>query len=325
LTKEEAMTLFSALGARRPLRRASLALLVGFATLMPPAWSWAADDSSCGRVFLVNTENELLRLRRSAQLFEAFSERFGGGKQVQVRSRAFVGGLADGETLIGIDFRPSSGVLYGVGRVGGATLGQLYTIDLASGFATPVGARAIPLNGVAFGVDFNPVPDLLRIVSDAGQNIRIRPADGTVAGTDTNLAYPALGDPNAGRMPRVVAVAYTNPDGDPQTNTVLHDLDVNRAADPDRDGDVLDIQVPPNGGVLNTVGNLGVDADDLTAFDIGPDNEALAAIRPAGTSSSRLYFVDLPSGRATDLGRIGKGELVSGLAIQLGPQCASSR
>ena len=51
--------------------------------------------------------------------------------------------------------------------------------------------------------------------------------------TDTNLAYPALGDPNSVRTPRVVAVAYTNPDADLKTNTVLHDLDVDRAADVD--------------------------------------------------------------------------------------------
>jgi hypothetical protein len=98
----------------------------------------------------------------------------------------------------------------------------------------------------------------------------------------------------------------TNPDSDPQTNTVLHDIDVNRAADADRDSDVLAIQVPPNGGVLNTVGALGVDADDLVAFDIGPDNEALAAIRPLGSPVSRLYFIDLPSGNAIDLGQIGR-------------------
>ena len=66
----------------------------------------------------------------------------------------------------------------------------------------------------------------------------------------------------------------------------LHDIDVNRAADADRDSDVLAIQVPPNGGVLNTVGSLGIDADDLVAFDIGPDNEALAAILRVGSASS---------------------------------------
>jgi Domain of unknown function (DUF4394) len=309
-------------------RRSAFALgvaFLGLVTLVQPAAAWAT-DSGCGRVYLATTQNELLRLHTSAEIFEIAAEFFGGrGAPAIVRERKFIAGLADGETLIGIDFRPATGILYGVGRIGAAGNGQLYTIDVRTGRATAVGGRTIPLAGVAFGVDFNPVPDLIRIVSDTGLNMRIRPADGTVAGTDTSLAYPAMGDPNAGRMPRVVAVAYTNPDTDPQTNTVLHDLDVNRAADADRDGDVLDIQVPPNGGVLNTVGNLGVDADDLTAFDIGPDNEALAAIRPVGSPFSRLYFVDLPSGRAVDLGRIGKGELVVGLAIQLGPQCSTAR
>lgn len=72
----------------------------------------------------------------------------------------------------------------------------------------------------------------------------------------TRTSFAAAGDPNSTRTPRVVAVAYTNPDTSLQTNTVLHDLDVNRAADadPTRIGDVLAVQVPPNGGVLNTVG-----------------------------------------------------------------------
>jgi hypothetical protein len=295
--------------------------LIGLTTLVQPASSWAT-ESPCGRVFLVNTQNELLRLRRTAQLFDLAGELgLRQPRQVDVRSRVAIGGLASGEALIGIDFQPSTGVLYGVGRIGTSMTGQLYTIDVTTGFATPVGPRAVPLAGVAFGFDFNPVPDLIRIVSDTGQNVRIRPADGTVAGTDTALAYPALGDPNATRIARVVAVAYTNPDTDLATNTVLHDLDVNRAADADRDADVLAIQVPPNGGVLNTVGSLGVDADDFTAFDIGPDNEALAAMRPGGSPWSRLYFIDLPSGQVVDLGRIGKDEAVTGLAIQLGPQC----
>ena len=316
------MNQFLCRGAAGRLSRVSVtAALLGLAALAHPAWSWAT-DSECGRVYLANTQNELLRLRRTAEIFEAIAEFSGGrNRSVAVRDRTFISGLADGETLVGIDFRPATGMLYGVGRIGGSGAGQLYTIDPKSASATAVGARTIPLLGTAFGVDFNPVPDLLRIVSDAGQNIRVRPADGIVAGTDTNVAYPAMGDPNATRLARVVAVAYTNPDGDAQTNTVLHDIDVNRAADADRDGDVLAIQVPPNGGVLNTVGNLGIDADDLVAFDIGPDNEALAAILRVGSASSQLYFIDLPSGNAVDLGPIGKGELIVGLAIQLGPQC----
>jgi hypothetical protein len=317
------MNPFQSRGAGWRLSRLTVAAaFFSLATLLHPASSWATNDSGCGRVYVVNTQNELLRLRSSAEIFEAIAEFLGGNRRsVSVRDRAFISGLADGETLVGIDFRPATGVLYGVGRVGGSDAGQLYTIDLKSGFATPVGMRAVPLLGTAFGVDFNPVSDLLRIVSDAGQNIRVQPTDGTVAGVDTNVAYPAAGDPNATRLTRVAAVAYTNPDGDPQTNTILHDIDVNRAADADRDSDVLAIQVPPNGGVLNTVGALGVDADDLVAFDIGPDNEALAAIRPLGSTASRLYFIDLPSGNAIDVGQIGRGELIVGLAIQLGPQC----
>jgi hypothetical protein len=317
-------------GARGRFKLGTLLMaLVGLSTFSVPSWSEAINDQ-CGRVYLVNADNELLGLQRSAQILalEGATER-DRNRRLDIRARKPITGLADGEFLVGVDFRPSNGLLYGVGKIGGdpMALGQLYTIDVDSGAATAVGMRLIPLNDNAFGVDFNPVPDLLRIVSDLGQNIRIRPADGTVAGTDTGLAYAAAGDPNSTRTPRVVAVAYTNPDTDLQTNTVLHDLDVNRAADadPGRVGDVLAIQVPPNGGVLNTVGRLGIDADDLAAFDIGPDNEALAAILLDGSEASRLYFVDLASGDATNLGRIGKGEQAVGLAIQLGPACAASR
>jgi hypothetical protein len=294
--------------------------LIGLALAGLPASAWA--DTACGQVYLVNAQNELMRLKLSAQRLARFAALGGSVNTLLIRERTPIAGLASGEALIGIDFRPATGDLYGVGRIGADAVGQLYTLDLASAQATPVGSRTIPLAGTAFGVDFNPVPDLLRLASDAGQNIRVRPADGTVAGTDTPLAYPAAGDPNASRTARVVAVAYTNPDTDPQTNTVLHDVDANRAADADRDGDALAIQVPPNAGVLNTVGTLGLDADDLTALDIGPNNEALAALRPSGGAASRLYVVDLPSGAAIDVGRIGRGEEIAGLAIQVGPVCA---
>jgi hypothetical protein len=41
---------------------------------------------------------------------------------------------------------------------------------------------------------------------------------------------------------------------------------------------------------------------------------------------SRLYFIDLPSGDATDLGQIGvAGKQIVGLAIQRGPVCARTQ
>lgn len=102
---------------------------------MQPAASWAT-DSGCGRVYLATTQNELLRLQKTAEIFEVAAEFFGGrGAPAVVRERKFIAGLADGETLIGIDFRPATGVLSGVGRIGGAGNGQPYTIDLKSGRA----------------------------------------------------------------------------------------------------------------------------------------------------------------------------------------------
>jgi hypothetical protein len=293
--------------------------------LVPVLWpKTAAAQGTCGRVHLVNTQNELLLLARTADYYESLSRRPVSTPRAIVRTRQAISGLAAGEVLVGIDFRPSTGVLYGIGRIGSDASGQLYTVDVASGAATAVGMRAVPLSGAAFGVDFNPVPDLIRLVSDAGQNVRIVPANGTVAGgaPDTNLTYPAMGDPNAGRVPGVVAVAYLNPDRSPDTNTLLYDIDADRAADPNAvAGDVLAAQVPPNGGVLNTLGRLGVDATDFVSFDIGPNNEPVAAIQPVGSPFSRLYFIDLPSGAAIDVGQIGTGELIAGLAIEVGPQC----
>jgi hypothetical protein len=68
------------------------------------------------------------------------------------------------------------------------------------------------VNGTSFGFDFNPVPDRLRFVTDADQDLRLNPNDGTVAGTDGTLAFSAMmpTDPNAGTNPNVVGSAYTN-------------------------------------------------------------------------------------------------------------------
>ena len=106
-----------------------------------------------------------------------------------------------------------------------------------------------PLQGTAFGVDFNPTVDRLRIVSDTGQNLRVNVDDGTtnVDGTlnipGTTPVNPALG---------VTAVAYTNNDADPNTATTLFDIDTTN--------DNIVIQAPANAGSLSPTGKLGVDA-----------------------------------------------------------------
>lgn len=63
-----------------------------------------------------------------------------------------ISGLTVDSRLVGIDLRPTTGVLYGVGNAGG-----VYTINRTSGAATLVGTIAMPLSGTSFGVDFSPV------------------------------------------------------------------------------------------------------------------------------------------------------------------------
>jgi hypothetical protein len=277
-----------------------------------------SNKQRCGRVFTINAQNELLRLDAEAQT-RGRDDDDDDQERVRIKSRLPITGLTPGDQLVGIDFRPATGQLYGLSTPGGGPgSAQLYIIDTERAVATPVGGPNAVLGGTSFGFDFNPVPDRIRVVSNAGQNLRLNPNDGAIAGMDTDLAY-AAGDPNAGRLPSVVGVAYTNPDNDLQTNTVLYDIDSGRDTDPTPGGgDVLAIQVPPNGGQLNTVGRLRINTDDMVGFDISHRNVALAALQ-VGPTSSRFVSIDLISGRARNRGRV--GELLTDLAIELGPQC----
>lgn len=129
-----------------------------------------------------------------------------------VLARVKVKGLERRENLLGIDYRPATGVLYGL-----ASTNRLYTIDIVTGRATAAGAGPfdVRLNGTQFGVDFDPAADVLRIVSDADQNLRIDPDTGAVIDGnpgvvgvqgDADLALDRA-DPNAGKDPAVVAIA----------------------------------------------------------------------------------------------------------------------
>src|SRR4051812_47126707 len=98
----------------------------------------------------------------------------------EVLATTKVKGLAKRESLVGIDFRPATGELFGVGSTS-----QLYRIDLTGGAATKVGGTfSAALVGTKYGVDFEPTTDLIRVVSDSDQNMRVQPTDGAVIDTD---------------------------------------------------------------------------------------------------------------------------------------------
>jgi hypothetical protein len=225
-------------------------------------------------------------------------------------------GLQGGETVIGIDFRPANGKLYAA-----TSGGRLYIVNPTTGAASsPVTLTAdaadttapfTSLMGTKFGVDFNPAADRLRIVSDAGQSLRIN-ADTGATTTDTNLV-PVTGAATA----QVIAAGYTSSYAPTPPSTKLFDLDLATAS--------LVQQNPPNDGVLVSIGAFDPTAaltfTNVGEFDIagGDDGLSVAALQPVGAAQSTLYRVNLKTGAVTALGALGAtgSPLVTGLAIQL--------
>src|SRR5262245_52665967 len=165
-------------------------VLIALLALLPGTVGAARDDGSVRMALALTTSNELVP--------------FNPRRPQRARDRMPITNLKPNESVVGIDFRPLTGRLYAIGSTS-----QVYVINTRNGFATPIGAPFTPaLQGTAFGVDFNPAADRIRVVSDAGQNLRINPDTG-VAVADTALAYAAT-DRNAGQTPGVVGVAYTN-------------------------------------------------------------------------------------------------------------------
>lgn len=219
-----------------------------------------------------------------------------------VTSNRKVRGLADGETLLDIDYRPANGRLYGL-----TSLGNIVTLNPITGrvlssvplVAAPASLDPTPdfagLVGTQFDIDFNPIPDRLRVVSDAGQNLRINVDNGATI-TDGPLTAGSA----------ITGAAYTNPLRGASATT-LYTLDSQAAT--------LNIQNPPNDGTQVAVGPLGLTPDnDLNGFDIrGTDGLAVAGLRVGRTAG--LYRIDLTTGATTLLSDLAGVGQVAGLAL----------
>jgi Domain of unknown function (DUF4394) len=189
--------------------------------------------------------------------------------------------------LVGIDVRPADGMLYGV-----AGDGTIVTIDPKSGQATMKSKMSETLKpGVGATVDFNPAADRLRVMGSDGSSLRVNVDDGK-ATVDGSHKYKD-GDANAGKTPKVVAGAYTNSWKGTKA-TALYNIDAATGA--------LVTQAPPNDGVLNTVGPLGMPVSGPVAFNIvstGEDKNDAWLV-----AGGALYSVDLKTGKASMVGKI---------------------
>lgn len=219
-----------------------------------------------------------------------------------------VSGLISDTKLVGIDYRPATGSdgdqgdLYGLGDQGG-----VYVINQTNAVATLKSRLDVALAGQSFGVDFNPVVDRLRVISDTGQNLRVNVDTGATL-TDTALTYP----PTAASA---VGAAYTNNDSDPNTATTLFDIDAAL--------DQVALQSPANSGQLVATGKLTVDTSAIVGSDIYSTVRSGTTVRTKAFASltvggaSGLYRVDLLQGKATARGLFTSGTTVTGIAIPL--------
>ena len=197
-------------------------------------------------------------------------------KSGKVTGKTRIDGLGP---VLGIDVRPADGMLYAL-----AADGTIATVDAKTGKATVKSKLdTAPPSGVKVIVDFNPVADRLRIIGADGTNLRANVDDGKVT-KDGTLKF-ADGDAANGKSPMIVAGGYTNSMKGAK-ETTLYDIDGTLGG--------LFRQAPPNDGILNTIGALGVDAKSAS-FDIRSDGQG--GNTAMLVSGKMLYSVDLASGK----------------------------
>lgn len=232
--------------------------------------------------------------------------KFSTGNSAVDQGAVDITGLQSNEQIVAIDYRPSTGQLYGV-----SDQSRLYSINPMTGRAAAIASEPFTpaIDGELVGFDFNPTVDRIRLITENEQNLRLHPETGKVAFID--------GTVNPGDK-HLVAAAYTNSFAG-ATTTTLYTIDFMAGK--------LFKQIPPNDGTQEEVGSLSIQPTGNGGFDISPDNSvALAVVNQedeAGFSlqgqgkKSIFYFINLVTGKATVAG-VSKRNII-GLAIPTQP------
>lgn len=214
----------------------------------------------------------------------------------------FVEGLRANETIASVDYWQGPSGTYLLAMSNQARLYKLSerSVDPMQYPSVPIAA----LNGTKISMDCEPVTKLVRVVTNAGENLRVDATNGAVT-FDSPLAY-AAGDVNEGATPNIVALAHTEPLAE-TTRTTTYAIDATR----DQLVRIGGLHGSPsaNGGVLATVGELGVDVGDDTGFDISAGGTALIA------AGSELRTVNLATGATRRVSSYAVTPPVQSLAI----------
>lgn len=225
---------------------------------------------------------------------------FSSGPPAQDMGTVPITGLRNGEFVLAIDTRPRTNELYGV-----TSMNNIYVIEPDSGVATLISAGPLTpaVSGAMVGFDFDPVTDVIRLITDSGQNLRISPVTGAVVGVDINInSFTAA----------INSIAYTYPSIG--FRSTLYDIDI-------ADG-LLYRQTAPNTGALRLVGPVdylwsGDGGFEITRSNIAftvqyghsrfPKPDAGGTIGGGDDSTQdayRLYYINLKTGLATSHGKV---------------------
>lgn len=218
------------------------------------------------------------------------------GPPAQVTAVIPIGGMRTDEVIIAIDTRPKTKELYGVSNTD-----LLFKIDKNTGATRLVSTSSFNpgLEGGILGIDFDPQLDILRVVTDGGQNLRISPTTGAVIGVDisfdaTPVAFNGLA--------YAAAISFS---GKPD----LFAIDIN--------GDAVYRITNAATGANALLGFTGYNWTGEGGFEITPGKQVFAVqygynktpkVTINGDDTSipytRLYSISTFNGKAYPLGRI---------------------
>lgn len=213
---------------------------------------------------------------------------FDSGSNLSAINYVDIDGLAENESLVGIDLRPSNNTLYGI-----SNMNNLYTVDAYTGAAKFAFSLAMPIisAGKAYGVDFNPVADAgtgasFRVVSTSGDNYAVNASTGGVT-VATSIAAGFSG----------VAYSNSNPGqvGGPASTALYY---LNSA------NDTLSVATGGfNNPTITLVGMIGMDILRANGLELFGNGSLFAAVNTDdGLLDSKLIRINLTDGSSQLLG-----------------------
>ncbi len=214
-----------------------------------------------------------------------------------------VSGLEPDEKIQGAGFDPETNTFIAI-----TNLGQVVKINSETGQATLITRISSSLIRDKIAFDYDPATKKVRIINKQGSNIEIVLSEIPVLDFGSPVSYDT-DDINNGKTPTVAGLARNQIPGVIDTRFFAIDSAL----------DLLTLIEDPASGKMKTIGNLGVNTSDCTGFDIAENtNFAFASLVREGETASRLYEIDLETGKATETGMIGSGLEISSITILLG-------